>query len=110
MHWGHKISGKGTEVEVTRAEYNASFGVDVPYCPDIPDAVSHVWGWWWKLNARRRPGYDSMSPISYFQIYSWSVLTRTQVSPAEVDILTMMDDAYLRAVADERKEQRDRDK
>ena len=110
MLWGHKVNGKDGEVEVTRAEFNASFGVDSPEAPEIPDAVAHVWEWWWKLNARRLPGFEAMAPLSYSEIYHWSALTRTQITPAEIGILIQMDDAYLQAVSAERKEQRERGK
>jgi len=112
MHWGHKAMAKGGEIDATRAEYNAAFGSSdkTPDTPEIPDAVTHVWEWWWHLNARRIPGFDSMSPLTYSEIYHWSALTRTQIAPAEIGMLIQMDDAYLRAVATERKEQRNRDK
>jgi len=110
MHWGHKVSGKGGQVDATRVEYNAAFGVESPDPPPIPDAVTHVWEWWWKLNARRVPGFDSMSPLTYSEIYHWSVLTRTKIATQEINMLIMMDDAYLQAVNAERKEQRERDK
>ena len=110
MHWGHKVLSKNGQADATRAEYNAAFGVESPDLPPIPDMVQHVWEWWWQLNARRQPGFDSMTPLSYSEIYHWSALTRTQVTTTEIDIVVRLDDAYLRAVAIERKEQRDRDR
>ena len=108
MHWGHKVSGKDGEVDVTREEYNAAFGADSPEQPEIPDAVTHVWGWWQQLTARRKPGFESLSPLTYSEIYHWSALTRTQITPTEISMLVQMDDAYLLAVNTERKGQRDR--
>jgi len=110
MKWGHKVLSKEGQIEVTRAEYNEAFGVESPDPPAIPDAVIHVWEWWWQLSARRSSGYDSISPLSYSEIYYWSALTRTQISPIEIDIIVKLDDAYIRAVATERREQRDREK
>ena len=112
MHWGHKVSNKGGQVEVTRAEFNEAYGAGdkTPEPPEIPDAVAHVWEWWWRLNARRSSGFDSMSPLSYSEIYHWSALTRTQITPDEINMLMQLDDAYLAAVNTERKEQRERDK
>ena len=103
---------KGGEIDATRAEYNAAFGSshETPDTPETPDAVIHVWPWWKQLDARRKPGFDSMEPITYGEIGTWSSLTRTQITPAEIGMLIQMDDAYLRAVATERKGQRDRDK
>lgn len=111
MHWGHKVQqGRGEEIEVTRSEYNAAFGYPSPDPPEIPDEVSHVWEWWWQLNARRMPGFDSVAPLTYSDIYHWSVLTRTQVTPTEIAMLIKMDDAWLQAVNQEKREQRDRGK
>jgi hypothetical protein len=70
----------------------------------------HVWDWFWQLNARRCPGFDSMAPISYSDIYHWVTLTRTQITPDEIRMLIQLDDAYLQAISTERKEQRERDK
>ena len=110
MHWGHSISTQDGQVDVTRAEYNESFGVEVPEAPEIPDAVVHVWDWWWHLNARRQTGGESVQPISYSEIYHWSSLTRTQITPSEIEMIIQMDDVYLRSVAEERKEQRARNR
>ena len=110
MIWGHKVYNKSGRVEVNRAEYNTAFGVESPDSPTIPDAVIHIWGWWWHLNSRRPPGYDSIPPLTYSEIQHWSALTRTQVTPTEIGIIMRVDDAYLQAVRTERKEQRDRDK
>lgn len=110
MHWGHKVTGKDGDVEVTRAEFNIAFGAEnkTPDVPEVPDIVEHVWTWWWQLNSRRAPGFDAMAPITYSEIYHWSTLTRTQITPNEINMLIQMDDAYIQAVNVERKEQRDR--
>ena len=110
MHWGHKTLSKDGQVDVTRAEYNEGFGVETPEAPDIPDAGLHIWEWWWKLNSRRVTYSEVQAPLTYSEIYHWSILTRTQISPSEIDVLMIMDDAYLGAVADERKDQRARNK
>jgi hypothetical protein len=105
MHWGHTTIGHDGQAEVTRAEYNEAFGVEVPEAPEIPDAVIHVWSWWWELSNRRKPGGESLAPLTYSEIYHWSSLTRTQITPSEIGMMIQMDDAYLRTVAEERKEQ-----
>jgi hypothetical protein len=110
MKWGHKVISKEGQIEVTRAEYNEAFGVESPEPPALPDAVIHVWEWWWQLNARRSSGFESLPPLSYSEIHHWSTLTRTQILPIEISIIVKLDDAYLRAIATERSEQRDREK
>lgn len=108
IKWGHKIVGKNGPVEVTRAEYNEAFGAEVPEDPFIP--LEHVWTWFWLLNGRRQSGFDSPNPISYDQIYYWSLLTRTVITPSEIELLVEMDDAFLSQVAEERKGRVERDK
>lgn len=70
----------------------------------------HVWDWWWELNARRSPGFESLAPISYSEISCWILLTGLHVSPEEIRWLVMMDNSWLVAIAGERKDKHDRDK
>lgn len=107
MKWGHKIASKEGPIEVTRAEYNEAFRVEVPEEPVI--SLEHVWNWFWLLNGRRKSGFDSPNPIGYDEVYSWSVLTRTIVTPSEVGLLMAMDDAFLEQVAIEKKGRRESD-
>lgn len=85
-------------------------GVEVPPQPEIPVCADHVWHWWWELNARRAPGFDNLAPISYAEIHSWILLTGRYVRPEEITWLVQMDNAWLGAIADERKARQERDK
>jgi hypothetical protein len=107
MKWGHKVADKDGPREVTRAEFNEAFGAYTPEEPFVP--LEHVWNWFWLLNARRQPGFESPSPITYEQVHSWSVLTRTIITPSEVELLMAMDDVFLEQVSIERKGKRERD-
>lgn len=109
MHWGHKVSSKEGQQDATREEYNAAFGVVSPEPPEIPDAIAHVWAWFWELSARRAPGFDSITPLSYSDIYHWSALTRTQITPSEIAILIQTDDAFLQQMSRERRDQHERE-
>jgi hypothetical protein len=108
MKWGHKIASKEGPIEVTRAEFNESFGVPVPDDPVV--SLEHVWSWFWHLSNRRQPGFDSQAPITYSEIKNWTLLTRTVVTPSEVELLIAMDDAYLEQISIERKARHERDK
>lgn len=108
MKWGHEIGSKNGPISVTRAEYNAAFGVEVPEAPDIPDAGAHVLAWWQHLSARRPAAFDGLAPIPYTELYYWSALTRTMITPAEISIIMQIDGAYIEAVNIERQEQRER--
>jgi hypothetical protein len=105
------VRGPDGPVDVTRAEWNASFGAELktPDDPEIPDCLTHVWGWWWELHSRRQPAFDGEAPLSYADIYHWSQLTRNIITPDEIQILMRMDDAYREQMAVERKERHERD-
>lgn len=107
MKWGHKVSSNNETLEVTRAEYNAAFGVEVPEEPEIP--LDHVWIWFWTLNRRRQSGGDGLNPLTYQEVYSWSALTRTIVTPSEVELLMEMDNAFIEQVSIERKAKAERE-
>jgi len=109
--WGHKVSvGRNEQKEVTRAEYNEVAGAETPEQPDVPMYAEHVWKWWWELNARRPPGFENLAPISYTEIRSWIKLTGVQVAYEEINWLIAMDNAWMAAIADERKARSERDK
>jgi len=78
--------------------------------PTIPECAQHVWEWWWELNARRAPGFDSLSPLSYSEIHSWILLTKRFVAPEDIRWLMQMDDAWLRQISTERKDKSEREK
>lgn len=83
----------------TRRQRNARFGQPSPE-NDIPDAVEHVWEWFWDLSARRKSGPEA---LTYAEVGEWQRLTGTAIRPEEVEMLMKMDDAFL---AECREEQR----
>jgi hypothetical protein len=107
MKWGHKIASKGGPIDVTRAEFNESFGAQVPDAPVV--SLEYVLSWFWHLSNRRAPGFDGVAPISYTEIGSWTALTRTIVTPSEIELLVAMDNAYLEQIGIERTAKRERD-
>lgn len=91
-------------------DYNQQAGVESPEQPTVPPCAKHVWDWWWRLNARRPPGYESLAPISYTEIRSWLFLTGKHVAPEEIYWLVEMDNTWLLTISEERNAKRDRDK
>ena len=69
-----------------------------------------MWAWWWELNARRPPGFESLAPLSYAELRSWLLLTGRRVAPEEIGWLIAMDNAWLEAIAQERKDKAERDR
>ena len=90
--------------------YNQQAGVESPEQPLVPPCAVHVWEWWWELNARRPPGFDALAPLSYTEIHSWILLTGRYMRPEEVRWLITMHNAWMKAIAEERKYKREREK
>ncbi|MGH8033828.1 MAG: phage tail assembly chaperone [Lysobacterales bacterium] len=97
-------------VEVTRLEYNTQAGVESPAQPELPACAEHVWFWWWELNDRRAPGFESLAPLTYAEIHHWILLTGKLLGPEEIRWLIAMDDAWLSTISEERAARQERDK
>lgn len=110
LKWGHTVASRNGPVEVTRKEYNQQAGAETPEQPTVPQCAQHVWEWWWQLNARRPPGFDSLVPLSYTELLAWLQLTGRYVAPEEIEWLIQMDNAWLVAIAQERKYKAEREK
>lgn len=72
-------------------------GAPVPEI-DVPDVLSHVWAWFWELNASRGGGMGP-GPISFSEIDAWRRLTGADPTREEIAALREMDSTYLAAVA-----------
>lgn len=84
----------------TRRQRHKRFGEPDPPEPHPPDAVDHVWGWFWELSSRRRSGPEA---LSFAEVGEWQRLMGLQVRREEIELLMQMDDAF---VSEVRKEQR----
>lgn len=109
MHWGHKVSGKDGPAEVTRAEYNQSFGVAVPEPPELPECAVHAWQFWSRISARR-PAAEGVCPLSPEIIESHCRLTGDTVDADDYAMIEAMDNAYISEIGKERKAMFDRDR
>lgn len=69
-----------------------------------------MWEWWWELNTRRPPGFETLAPISYSEIHSWILLTGKYIAPEEIGWLIQMDNAWMATISEERNAKRDREK
>lgn len=72
-----------------------------------PEDGEHIWSWFWELSNKRHQGMNGPQPLTYPDINMWSRMTGTILLREEIAILMQMDDAYIAAVADEHKAQRD---
>lgn len=106
--WGLTVQGKDGPVEITDYEYAQHFGDPLPEDPEIPEAGIQAWLYFWKLNRRRQPAFDGVAPLTYEEIRSWSELTRTFITPEEVEYIITIDDAFLSGVSEGRERHRRR--
>jgi hypothetical protein len=63
--------------------------------PEPPEAVNHVWTWFWELHSARSSGGMGPGPITYRDIQAWSEMTRNEPTPWEVQALRAMDRVYM---------------
>lgn len=64
--------------------------------PAAPEALWHVWEWFWSLDAARGNNGWSWNPLGFADIEAWTRLSRIQPTPFEVDCLRLLDRAWLR--------------
>ena len=87
-----------------------SINQPVPEPEEIPEAFEHVWIWFWQLHKRRKPAFERVAPIGYDDIASWSMVTRTQITPLEVELIMTMDDEFISKYNEEAAAKAERDK
>lgn len=109
MHWGHKINTAEGPKAITRAEYNRAFGVAVPPKPEIDECIRYPWTMWARLNNRRPPS-EYITPLSFSEIDAFRRITNESLTPEEVQMIVAVDDAYVRAIAEERDAMRERER
>lgn len=110
MHWGYTAATREGPVEVTLSEQMLAFGLEPPECPELPELGLAAWSAFWELNARRPPGFDSLSPFSYTEIHHWLNIMGRQLLREEIQWLIDMDDAWLAAIREERDAAQERKK
>lgn len=71
----------------------------------MPDAVEHVWEWFWDLSARRKTGPEA---LTYAEVGEWQRLTGTAIRSEEVEMIMRMDDAFLAECREEQRMQHER--
>lgn len=106
--WGLTLQGKDGPEEITDYQYLEHFGDPLPEEPEIPTEGVPAWHYFWKLHRRRQPAFEGVAPLSYTDIRNWSEMTRTVISPEEVEYITTIDDAFLQAVSEGRERMRQR--
>lgn len=65
---------------------------------EIPDGAEHLVDWFWTLSATRQQGFNGPLPVGFSEIQAWINLTGEIVTREEVEILRLMDAAYLAGI------------
>lgn len=68
----------------------------------MPEYIEYLWTWFSELSATRGNGFG-ISPISYTEIYSWSLLTGNRLDLWELEIIKIFDSAWLHYQAKQNK-------
>lgn len=79
----------------------------MPKPPDLAEGSEYLLGWFYQLNDRRQQGFDGLQPMTYQEIDAWVRRKSILIHPDEIDVLTAMDSAFLRAVRDFRESQKE---
>lgn len=70
--------------------------------PPFPDELAHIWAYFLDLSSARSSGGMGPGPITYTEIASWSNMTATPITPAEVRAVKRLDALWLRVISEER--------
>lgn len=76
----------------------------VPEEPEVPEYLFYILEWFWQISGRRKSGLSGAEPIGYAEIACWRDLMQCDPTAQEVRVLLDMDDAYMDALAEERRE------
>ena len=63
--------------------------------PYFPEEVKHVWNWFTDLHGARERSSVGVSPITYSEILSWSILTGEKPNAWEVRLIKKVDTTYM---------------
>jgi hypothetical protein len=72
---------------------------------EIPIEGEHIWNWFWQLSNRRSQGFG-VSPITFSEIKSWLEVRKPIIHDWEIEILTKMDEAFLKGIQETKKEKK----
>ena len=68
--------------------------------PEVPLAGRSVLMMFMELSSARQSGFNGLLPISYLELQAYADVTDIRFEPWEVDLIKVMDRAFLEAVAE----------
>jgi hypothetical protein len=63
--------------------------------PEIPEAGTQVWNWYWELDGARGHSGSGTLPISFGDIKDWIELNGANPTPGEIGIIRRLDSEYM---------------
>ncbi len=63
--------------------------------PEIPEAVLHIWHYYWELRNCASYGFNGPNPLSYTDILSWLRLFQIDIPTRDLLLLLSLDREYL---------------
>lgn len=68
--------------------------------PPFPEALRYLWGVFWRLRRRIRPGMEGVAPITFADLRAFQKTTLERLTPWEVGVIERLDDLYLDAMGE----------
>jgi hypothetical protein len=68
--------------------------------PPIPSTLKPLWWTFLALHGARSGNGMGINPISFTEIDAWCRLSRVTLDPWEVDVIRLLDNAYLESITD----------
>ncbi|HEY0838178.1 MAG TPA: hypothetical protein VGE72_29995 [Azospirillum sp.] len=73
-----------------------------------PYGSEHLWRWFLDLHGRRGSNGYGPNPLDFREIQAWAAVAGLRPAPWEIEVITALDDAYLRHQAEQARAERDR--
>jgi hypothetical protein len=64
------------------------------HAPPLPEGYAYLAQWFNELHTRRQAGPHGPQPLGWPELDAWSRQTGRTLTPWELRVLTMLDDAY----------------
>ncbi|TIM07717.1 MAG: hypothetical protein E5Y62_18805 [Mesorhizobium sp.] len=71
------------------AEYEAELAV-----PPFPVPLAYLWRAFWRLRRRKGAGISGREPIEWSDLTAFLALTKSTLTPWEVEVIEDLDDLY----------------
>ncbi|NGO50424.1 hypothetical protein G6N73_04385 [Mesorhizobium camelthorni] len=71
------------------AEYEAELAV-----PPFPVPLAYLWRAFWRLRRRKGAGMSGREPIEWADLVAYLALTKTTLTPWEIEVIEDLDDLY----------------